>query len=75
MSQGIAVMPRKPKRNDLAVKVDADVVYWARIAADFHAVPLAEYLSEVTRKALITELTKRGIVLPESFTNPKPSKG
>ena len=37
------------KRNDVSVKIDADVVNDARIVASFNGMTLAEYLSETLR--------------------------
>jgi len=45
-------MPRPPKRNDLAAKIDADVLRDARIVAAYEGVPLAELLSETLRPIL-----------------------
>lgn len=39
----------KPKRNDVPVKIDAEVVRQARIVAAFEGVSLAEYLSDFLR--------------------------
>ncbi len=42
-------MARKPKRNDVPVKVDAEVIRQARIVAAYEEIPLAELLSELLR--------------------------
>lgn len=57
MSQ-VAAMPRKPKRNDIAVKVDVEVVREARIVAAFEEVQLAELLSEILRPIISKRLEK-----------------
>ena len=57
-------MPRKPKRNDLAVKIDADVVKLARIVAAYDDVPMAELMSEALRPYLLKRLEKLKHQLP-----------
>jgi hypothetical protein len=51
-------MPRKPKRNDVAVKVDAEVVRKARVVATYREVPLAELLSELLAPVVEKEYRK-----------------
>src|SRR4051794_38967859 len=51
-------MPRKPKRNDVPVKLDADVVRNAKIVATFQDTTLAEYLSELLRPLVERDLAK-----------------
>lgn len=57
-------MPRPPKRNDIAVKVAADVVRLARTIAGFKGVPLAEIISEAARPALEKEAARIREQLP-----------
>jgi hypothetical protein len=49
-------MPRKPKRNDQPVKMDAEVLRIARIVAAYEDVPLAELISETLRPVLQKKL-------------------
>lgn len=49
MSSMVAEMPRT-KRNDVAVKIDAEIVRKARTMASYRGIPLAQYLSEKLRK-------------------------
>jgi hypothetical protein len=49
-------MPRKPKRNDVPVKMDAEVLRVARIVAAYEDVPLAELISETLRPILAKKL-------------------
>jgi hypothetical protein len=49
-------MPRKPKRNDVPVKMDAEVLRIARIVAAYEDVPLAELISETLRPILTKKL-------------------
>ncbi len=51
-------MPRPPKRNDLAVKIDAEVIREARIVAAFEEVQLAELLSNILRPIISKLLEK-----------------
>ncbi len=52
-----ALMP-KPKRNDVPVKVDADVIADARIVAAYEHVSLAAYLSERLRPLVAEDLAR-----------------
>lgn len=49
-------MPRRPKRNDVPVKVDAEVLRIARIVAAYEDMPLAELISETLRPILERKL-------------------
>jgi hypothetical protein len=49
-------MPRKPKRNDVPVKIDAEVLRVARIVAAYEDVPLAELISETLRPIMVARL-------------------
>jgi hypothetical protein len=42
-------MPRRPKRNDTAVKIETAIYRQARQVAAHRDVPIAEYLSELLR--------------------------
>ena len=48
----------KPKRNDVPVKMDAEVVRVARIVAAYQGVTLAEYISERLRPLAKADLAK-----------------
>lgn len=52
----LATMPRKPKRNDVPVKIDAEVLRVARIVAAYEDLPLAELISESLRPLLQRKL-------------------
>jgi hypothetical protein len=43
-------------RNDVAVKLDAEVVRVARIVAAYRNIPMAEYLSEILRPIVNRDL-------------------
>jgi hypothetical protein len=49
----------KPKRDDVPVKVDAEVIRQARIVAAFDGLSLAEYLSERLRPLVAADLEER----------------
>lgn len=51
-------MPKKTKRNDIAVKVDFGIVKEARIICAHRNVTLAELLSEMLRQPIHKELEK-----------------
>lgn len=63
-------MPRKPKRNDLPVKIDADVVRVARIIAAAENISMAEVISETLRPILNARLEK---IRPKLKPADKPS--
>jgi predicted HicB family RNase H-like nuclease len=48
----------KPKRNDVPVKVDEEVVRLARIVAAYRGESLAEYMSETLRPIVQRHLAK-----------------
>ena len=56
-TQVLDPMP-KPKRNDVPVKIDAEVVRVARIVAAYEETTLAEYLSERLRPLVQKDLEK-----------------
>lgn len=66
MALATAPMPRKPKRNDLVIKCDAEVVRMARIIAAYEDIPLAELVSETLRPILEKKL--------EAHQKPSPKK-
>lgn len=45
----VVVADRPMARNDLSVKIDAEVLKQARIVATHRNIPVAEYLSELVR--------------------------
>ncbi len=49
---------KKAKRNDVPVKLDAEVLRMARIVAAYEDVPIAELLSETLRPILVKKLEK-----------------
>ncbi len=51
MSSMVAEMPRV-KRNDVAVKIDAEIIRKARTMASYRGIPLAKYLSDKLRKTV-----------------------
>lgn len=42
-------------RNDLSVKIDAEVLKQARIVATHRSIPVAEYLSELIRPLVVRD--------------------
>jgi len=44
------------KRNDVNVKIDADVARWCKIVSSSRGVPMAEYLSELVRPMVQRDL-------------------
>jgi hypothetical protein len=46
------------KRNDITVRVDADVIRDAKVVAAFRDITLAEYLSEVLRPIVDADLDR-----------------
>ena len=60
-------MTEKPKRTDLAVKIDKEVVRMARIIAAIEDVTLAELMSETLRPILqrkLDDYQRRGLSQP-----------
>jgi hypothetical protein len=63
------------KRNDVAVKLDADVARLARIVAADRGVPIAGYISEVLRPIVERDAKEVGAKLTRKFDAPsKPEK-
>jgi hypothetical protein len=56
------------KRNDVSVKIDADVYRMVRTVAAWRGVSAAEYLSQLVRPAVTADLAK---VNREAFGNDK----
>jgi hypothetical protein len=59
------VMPRKPKRDDTAVKVENAIYRQARQVAAHRGIPIAQYLSELLRgpvaedyRRMVTEMAQ-----------------
>jgi hypothetical protein len=62
------------RRNDVAVKIDADVARVAKIVASFKDISLAEYLTETLRPVVERDLREhsRRVVGPEPGAEPGP---
>ena len=54
---GAVAMPRE-KRNDLAVKIEADIVRKARTMCNWRDITVAEYLSNLLRAAVERDFDK-----------------
>lgn len=63
MTTAMLTMP-KPKRNDVAVKIDAYVARLARILAAYEDTTIAEIVSEGMRPILMKRLDKLGVPYP-----------
>jgi hypothetical protein len=50
--------PRRAKRDDIAVKIDATIYHKARVIASYRHVPLAAYLSEMLQKPVDRDYLK-----------------
>lgn len=48
----------RTKRNDIPVKMDAEVIRVARIVAAYRDIPLAEYISERLRPLAVADLAQ-----------------
>lgn len=68
MSTATATM--RPKRNDLAVKIDAYVLKLARILAAHEDQTIAQILSETMKPILQKRLDKLGVPYPEEPAKP-----
>ena len=72
MSTGLVDPPLMTKRNDVSVKMDAEVIAEAKMVAASRNVTLAEYLTELVRdlvhQDLEDEMTRR---VPRSKRKPK----
>lgn len=60
------------RRNDVAVKVDADLVRKAKIVAAFKDVSLAEWISEALRPIVEQELLRHSQQTVSKAQPPKP---
>lgn len=58
-------MPKKPKRNDVPVKIDAEVLRMLRVVCAWDNVPLAELLSEIARPILQRRMEKIKDAIPD----------
>ncbi len=54
---GAVKMPR-PKRNDLGVKIEADIVRKARTLCDWKDIVMAQYLSDILRDQVNRDFDK-----------------
>jgi len=72
MTTGLVDPPLMTKRNDVSVKMDAEVIAEAKMVAASRNVTLAEYLTELVRdlvhQDLEDEMTRR---VPRSKRKPK----
>lgn len=72
MNTGLVDPPLMTKRNDVSVKMDAEVIAEAKMVAASRNVTLAEYLTELVRdlvhQDLEDEMTRR---VPRSKRKPK----
>jgi hypothetical protein len=71
-----AALSEPMKRNDVNVKLDAEVATDAKMVASARGIPMAQYLSELirplVRRDLESEMAKR---LRQSDPKPRKSKG
>ena len=63
------------KRNDVPVKVDADVVRVAKIAAAYKGLSLAEYLSETLRPIVFRDVESEHAKVAGAKKGKKPERG
>ena len=63
------------KRNDVPVKVDADVIRVAKIAAAYKGISLAEYLSETLRPIVSRDVESEHAKVEGAKTGKKPERG
>lgn len=59
-------MPRRPKRNDVVVKMDAEAVRLARVIAGATNKPLAEILTDAALANLRREAARVKKTLPDA---------
>lgn len=70
-----ALAPTMPKRNDLAVKIDAPIIQKARVIASKREITLAEYLSELLRAHVDSDYAKLGEQITKEARKPsRPSR-
>ena len=63
------------KRNDVPVKVDADVIRTAKIAAAYKGLSLAEYLSETLRPIVSRDVEHEHAKVAAAKKGKKPERG
>jgi hypothetical protein len=63
------------KRNDVPVKVDADVIRVAKIAAAYKGISLAEYLSETLRPIVSRDVESEHAKVVGAKKGKKPERG
>jgi hypothetical protein len=63
------------KRNDVPVKVDADVIHVAKIAAAYKGLSLAEYLSETLRPIVSRDIESEHAKVAGAKKGKKPERG
>jgi hypothetical protein len=73
MSTVLAERPMA-KRNDVPVKIDAEVLAMARIASAYKGVSLAEYLSESLRPIAMRDIDESHARLAKPPAKPKGGK-
>jgi hypothetical protein len=66
-------MPRLPKRNDVAVKLDAEVARKAKIVAAARGIPIAAYISGILGPVVDRDLAEEAgrLIKPEPPARPK----
>jgi hypothetical protein len=62
------------KRNDVPVKIDAEVIRVAKIAAAYKGLSLAEYLSETLRPIVSRDVEQEHAKVIPPSSRPKSSK-
>jgi hypothetical protein len=61
-------------RNDVAVKLDADVVREARIVAAYRGIAMAEYISEILRPIVHRDLEEESRKALGKHDEPRPKR-
>lgn len=59
----LTTVAKKPKRNDLSAKIDADVLRKVKIVASIEQKEIAELLTEIVGPAIEVRLKKHGKIL------------
>jgi hypothetical protein len=72
--QALADRPMTTKRNDVPVKIDADVVRVAKIAAAYKDMSLAEYISERLRPLVAEDVDREHSKRPHEFPKTRAKK-
>jgi hypothetical protein len=68
-------MPRKPKRDDIAVKIEAAVYRQARIVAARQDITIAEYLSALLREPVAEDYHRAVAQMAQETKKEHPKKG